>query len=32
MIKENIGFHLYEKTQQSTVSPLGENKRGEFLQ
>ena len=32
MFKENFRFHLYERMQQSTVSPLGENKRWEFLQ
>ena len=31
MFKENVKFNLYERMQQSTVSPLGENKRGEFL-
>ena len=31
MFRENSRFHLYERMHQSTVSPLGENKRGEFL-
>ena len=32
LLKEKIGFNLYERLLRSTVSPWGENKRGDFLQ
>ena len=31
ILKEIIGNHFPDKLQRSTVSPWGENKRGEFL-
>ena len=32
VLKEKTGFHLCDRVLRSTISPWGENKRGEFMQ